>query len=247
MSSAVRRPLIAVTLGHDLPERPATLRLPRSYVRALVKAGATPIAVPPGVGGPCTRQVMEQVDGLFLPGGVDPHPRPFGEEVHPETTIDEELDALELNAITCAVSMGMPILGVCRGSQILNVALGGSLIQHLDPGTINHYRPDLPLSTEVHEVRLADDSRLAKLSGTHMLRVNSLHHQAISRSAPELRVVAQSEDGLAEAVEALDPARWMIGVQYHPEELLNHEAHSSLFDGFVSACSEFASERRRTD
>lgn len=213
-------------------------------MQALASAGAVPIAVPPGIDSSSMCRILERVDGLFLPGGVDPHPRSFGEEVHPTTVIDEELDALEFDAITCAVNMELPILGVCRGSQILNVALGGSLIQHLEPGPVNHYRPDLPLHTEVHEVRLADDSRLAELSGTRLLKVNSLHHQAIARPAPALRVVGWSEDGIAEAVEALDPERWMTGVQYHPEELVNQKAHGGLFDAFVSACSRVAKRRR---
>lgn len=247
MYDVVHRPLIAVTLGRDLPDRPSVFRLADSYVRALASSGAIPIAIMPGIDDAAIRYVMERVDGLFLPGGVDPHPRHFGEEVHPKTVIDEDLDALEMNTIASAADLDMPILGVCRGSQILNVALGGSLVQHLEPGgPVNHLQ-DLPLKSEVHELRMEDDSRLARLSDALLLHVNSLHHQAIARPAQALRVVATSEDGTIEAVEAADPDQWIVGVQYHPEELIDQHAHRNLFDDFVSSCSRFAAARRNPE
>ncbi|MFF9774964.1 gamma-glutamyl-gamma-aminobutyrate hydrolase family protein [Streptomyces sp. NPDC013978] len=244
MSDVVRRPLIAVTLGRDLPDRPSVFRLADSFVQALASSGAIPIALMPGTDGAAIRQVVERVDGLFLPSGVDPHPRHFGEEVHPRTVIDEDLDALEMNAIASATDLGMPILGVCRGCQILNVALGGSLVQHLEPGGPVDHLPDLPLKSEVHDVRIAADSRLARLSEARLLRVNSLHHQAVARPAPALRVVATAQDGIVEAVEARDPDRWIVGVQYHPEELMDQQAHRNLFDDFVSSCGRFAAARQ---
>ena len=240
----VRRPLVAVTLGRDLPDRPSVFRLADSYVQALTSSGAIPIAIMPGIDDAAIRQVMERVDGLFLPGGVDPHPRHFGEEAHPKTVIDEDLDALEMNAIAAAADLDMPILGVCRGCQILNVALGGSLVQHLEPGGPVDHLQVLPLDSEVHELRIAADSRLAGLSDARLLRVNSLHHQAVARPAPALRVVATAEDGTVEAVEAGDPDRWIVGVQYHPEELIDQPPHRHLFDDFVSSCSRFAAARQ---
>jgi putative glutamine amidotransferase len=244
VSDVVRRPLIAVTLGRDLPDRPSVLRLADSYVQALASSGAIPIAIPPGIDDTAVRRVMQHVDGLFLPGGVDPHPRHFGEEVHPRTVIDEDLDALEINAIAGAADLDMPILGVCRGSQILNVALGGSLVQHLEPGGPVGHLQDLPLKSTVHDLRIAAGSRLARLSDTRLLHVNSLHHQAVARPAQALRVVATAEDGTVEAIEATDPDRWLVGVQYHPEELIDQQAHRNLFDDFVSSCSRFAAARQ---
>ncbi|WP_200302448.1 gamma-glutamyl-gamma-aminobutyrate hydrolase family protein [Streptomyces adelaidensis] len=244
MRDVVNRPLIAVTLGRDLPDRPSVFRLADSYVQALASSGAIPIAILPGVDDAAIRHVMERVDGLFLPGGVDPHPRHFGEEVHPKTVIDEDLDALEMNAIAIADGWEMPILGVCRGCQILNVALGGSLVQHLEPGGPVDHLQDLPLKSAVHELRMEGDSRLARLSETRLLRVNSLHHQAIGGPARALRVVGTAEDGVAEAVEARDPERWIVGVQYHPEELIDQRAHRNLFDDFVSSCTRFAAARK---
>jgi putative glutamine amidotransferase len=236
------RPKIALTLGRDLPDRSMNLRLPLSLVRALTGAGAVPIAMPPGLDDEMINQVLSGVDGLLLPGGVDPHPRHFSEEVHPETVIDEPLDALELAVITTAMDLRMPILGVCRGCQILNVALGGSLIQHLDTGEVDH-RPGLPLNRHVHEIQLAEGSRLRKFAGADRMRVNSLHHQAIARTADSLKVVARSEDGYVEAIESIDPDRWLVGVQYHPEELLEIPAHRDLFTDFIAACAEYGLAR----
>jgi len=243
----VRRPVIAVSAGRDLPLRPSALRLAESYVRTLTSSGAVPVVLVPGLDAAAVRQVLGTVDGLLLPGGVgaaDPHPRHFGEDVRPETVVDEDLDALEITAIDCAAASGMPVLGVCRGCQILNVALGGSLIQHLEPGPVNHLQ-DLRSHPEAHELRLEPGSRLAELSGTQLLRVNSLHHQAIARTAPALRVVGAAEDGVVEAVEATDRERWIVGVQYHPEELTDRPAHRRLFDDFVSHCARYAAERQQ--
>ncbi|MDX3247084.1 gamma-glutamyl-gamma-aminobutyrate hydrolase family protein [Streptomyces sp. ME18-1-4] len=245
MSDNVHRPLIAVTVGRDLPDRPSVLRLTENYVRVLTNAGAIPIVIVPGIDIAAVQYVMERVDGLLLPGGIgapDPHPRQFGEDPRPETVIDADLDALEIAAIHRAVRLGMPVLGICRGCQILNVALGGSLIQHLEPGDVSHL-PGLPLDAEAHELRLEDGSRLAGLSGARLLRVNSLHHQAIARPAPALRVVGRAEDGIVEAVESADPDRWITGVQYHPEELTSQPAHRRLFEDFISWSARYAADR----
>jgi putative glutamine amidotransferase len=167
--------------------------------------------------------------------------------VHPKTVVDEDLDALELSALASAADLAMPVLGVCRGSQILNVALGGSLVQHLEPGGPIDHRQDLPLKSETHTIRIEGDSRLARLSRSRLLHVNSWHHQAIARPAKALRVVARAEDGTIEAVETTDPDWWMVGVQYHPEELIDRAAHRSLFNDFVSSCSRFAAGRHNPE
>jgi putative glutamine amidotransferase len=230
-------PLVAVTLGSDLPDRGSTLRIPMSYVSALVAAGAIPVAIPPGLDGEAVAAVLDRVDGVLLPGGVDPHPRAFDEDVHSEALIDEALDRLELDVIAAAMRRRLPILGVCRGSQILNVALGGSLIQHLPAALLDH-RPNGPLHEEVHEISIEPGSRLGRLAGQSSLRVNSFHHQAIARTAESLTVVARAPDGVIEAVESADPDRWLVGVQYHPEELTGPPAHRALFADFVTACTQ---------
>jgi len=234
------RPTIAVTLGRDLPDRPGSYRLADGYTKALLAAGSIPIALAPGLDAASVRSVLADVDGVLLPGGVDPHPSRFGEEVHPSTTIDEELDALEYEVVAAALERDLPILGICRGGQIVNIALGGDIIQHLEPGPVPHKQHE-PLDIETHELRLEPDSILARLYATHLMHVNSWHHQAIGRVADGLRVVGRSEDGVVEAVESSDPRKWIVGVQYHPEQLRSG-GHARLFDEFVAATRARRSE-----
>lgn len=238
---ADHRPTIAITLGSDLPERPHAYRLNRGYVEALLRAGAVPIALAPGLDTESLHAILDDVDGVLLPGGVDPHPSLFDEPIHPSTTIDEPLDALEIEVIEEARRRELPILGICRGSQILNVALGGSLIQDLEPGVVTH-RQSEPLNVESHELRLEADSILAGLYGSTDLKVNSLHHQAIGRIGESLRVVGRSEDNIVEAIESDDPQRWIVGVQYHPEEL-RAPGHERIFAALVDAAKARAARR----
>ncbi|WP_432034755.1 gamma-glutamyl-gamma-aminobutyrate hydrolase family protein [Streptomyces cucumeris] len=240
-----RRPLIAMTAPHDPSSAAAAPHASDSVVRALTTSGSEPVVIGSGAATTALAQLLERADGLLLPGGVgapDPHPRHFGEEPHPATVINEELDALEFAAVAMAVGLGMPVLGICRGCQVLNVALGGSLVQHLPHSEVNHLQ-DQPLHTATHRLSLVEGSRLATLHGAHRLKVNSLHHQAVARPAPGLTVAAVAEDGCVEAIEATSSNRWIVGVQYHPEELVDQPPHRLLFDAFVSACAQYAQSR----
>jgi putative glutamine amidotransferase len=204
----------------------------------LARADAVPVLLPAGLDTRSIGEFVAGADGVLLPGGVDPHPRHFGEEPHPRTVIDEALDALEFTVVAAAIGRGLPILGICRGSQVLNVALGGSLVQHLPTDPIDH-NPDGPLDRHVHGIEFVDGTRLRALAGVPRLDVNSWHHQAISRVATGLRVAAVATDGVVEAVEAVDGRSWMVGVQYHPEELIaDHPAHQALFHSFLAACRQ---------
>lgn len=198
---------------------------------------------------------MASVQGLLLAGGADIHPRWWdpAEGLDATAEPDEARDALEFPAARAAWELGLPILGICRGEQLLNVALGGSLIQdlpsrlHLDPGL--HRRGTSLVPELAHRVQVAPGSRLAALMGATELEVNSRHHQAVLRVAPGLKPVAwhrnpaQSGEGLGdvvEAVEALAPERWAVGVQWHPENLVQLEgpagrAALGVFQGFVAA------------
>jgi len=225
-------------------------RLEKSYVPALQQQGwggelrvATPELPAPS---------LEGVVGLLLSGGSDIHPRRWDpqEPVHPEAEVDEARDALEIPLIEEAWARGLPILGICRGEQILNVALGGSLIQDIPshygcPGDRhNHGSPDQPELR--HGISLQPGSRLAGLLETTEVAVNSRHHQAVAGLAPGLRAVAwhrgTAVDGapLIEGIEAEDEARWAFGVQWHPENLVGFEneaglAARSLFKAFLEA------------
>lgn len=200
---------------------------------------------------------LDGVAGLVLTGGDDIHPRAWdpAEPVHPLAEPDLDRDALELPLARRAWELGLPILGICRGEQLLNVALGGSLVQDVpsfygcDPGTHRQGSSDQP-PVLAHAVRIAPDSRLAALVGGTEVVVNSRHHQAVGRVAPGLRAVAwhpdTARDGqpLVEGVEAGD-GRWVVGVQWHPENLVGLQdpagaAALGLFRGFALALGERA-------
>lgn len=197
---------------------------------------------------------LADFQGLLMTGGDDIHPCRWEppEPVHREAHPDEARDALESAAVQQAWDLKLPILGICRGEQFLNVARGGSLIQDLPdrlkvpPGRHNRGTSGVP--ELAHRVRLAPDSRLAGLVGALEVEVNSRHHQAVLRVADDLRAVAwhvpepreASGEALVEAIEAVDPDRWAVGVQWHPENLVGLEgpagvAARNLFLGFVAA------------
>lgn len=189
-----------------------------------------------------------EVGGLLLAGGLDIHPRHWdtGEPLAPEAEPDEARDLLEIPLIRAAWDRRLPILGICRGHQILNVALGGTLAQHIPTHygceVSRHQHGDAEEPEVRHRVRLDPASRLAALLGSPEVPVNSRHHQAVRRVAPGLRAVGWDPQvpSLVEAVEAGDPTRWVFGVQWHPENLVGLEgpagdAARALFTAFVRA------------
>lgn len=224
----------------------------QAYVGAIEDAGGTPVPILPGSGA----AVLERVDGLVLTGGLDVDPQAYGRDVDPvmAVEIDAERDALELPLVREAVRRDLPILAVCRGIQVLNVALGGTLIQDVDVArtgrqTWSHQQrkaqPEAPLDAAMHEVDVMPGSRLRAIAGADRLGVNTFHHQAIERVAPGLVVTALAvESGLPstgggpaliEAVEA-PGCRWVLGVQWHPERMWHSApAQRRLFVELVRA------------
>jgi len=196
---------------------------------------------------------LEGVAGLLLCGGADIHPRCWdeGETLHPAAVPDESRDDFERPLILRAWEAGLPILGICRGEQMLNVALGGSLIQdipsHFNCESERHRHGSSALPELHHAVQLEPLSRLAEMVGCPEIRVNSRHHQAVKRVAPGFKAVAwhldtdHSETGpLIEAIEAEDEGRWVVGVQWHPENLIGFEdengaAARRIFETFLEA------------
>ena len=221
----------------------------KHYLPAIAAAGWTGPALLVAPGDPLPD--LAGVAGLLLTGGADIHPRHWdaAEAMHRKAEVDEDRDAFEVPLIRAAWDRNLPILGICRGEQILNVALGGSMIQDVpdhygcEPSRHQHGTPEHP--DMHHRVQLAPGSRLRALLGEDVFLVNSRHHQAVRRVAPPLVAVGWHLDTvhadtgpLIEAVEAIDPGRWVFGVQWHPENLVGlkgpaGDAARDLFTAFV--------------
>ena len=228
------RPLIGVTTSELRPSAMSTTRrhgepphpemaLGMTYLRALDAAGAMPVVLPP-VGD--AEAVLARLDGICLSGGPDLDPGAYGApDRHPQLGDTEpSLDAFELALARAALAGGVPILGVCRGAQTLNVAAGGTLHQHIDG-----HRQTEPGTVTTHVVDVAARTRLAGIVGAGALGVNSFHHQAVETLGGGLRAVAHAPDGTIEAIEG---AGFVLGVQWHAEALRGHLA---LFRGLVAA------------
>ena len=179
-----------------------------------------------------------EMQGLLLTGGVDVDPRLYGERPGPETERPNRArDVHELALLRQALERDLPVLAICRGHQLLNVAMGGAVLQHIE-GDSHRYAEDG--ASRWHDVRLEGESRLAGVYGAGaVLRVNSRHHQGVTaeRLAPDLRAVAVSLDGFVEAVES-PRHRWLVGVQWHPERPEMRPDSHPLFAAFVAACSD---------
>jgi putative glutamine amidotransferase len=232
------RPLIGVTTSELRPSRMATTRrhgepahpemaLGMTYLRTLDAAGAIPVVLPP-TGTDHLGPLLERLDGLCLSGGPDLDPAAYGApDRHTELGPTEpSLDAFELSLVRMGLQRGLPILAVCRGSQALNVACGGTLHQHV-PG----HRQTEAATTATHEVEIEARSRLHRMVRTRTLAVNSFHHQAIDVLGNGLRVVGRAPDGTIEAIEG---EGFVVGVQWHAETLM---AHMPLFEALVTAAS----------
>jgi putative glutamine amidotransferase len=207
------------------------------YVRALARAGAVPVVLPP-LPVDAVPSLLAPLHGICLSGGPDLDPAAYGhrpcEELGP---IEPALDRFELEVARVADGLGLPILGICRGAQALNVARGGTLHQHL-PAVTDHtieHRQSEPGWAETHEVRVDRGTRLFGVLGRELTGVNSFHHQAVDQLGESLRAVAWSPDGTIEGIE--DPGeRFVLGVQWHAETLDN-EPHPKLFEALVAAAA----------
>ncbi len=240
-----RRPLIGVTMGRERSQRFFGLPLyimNQTYVRELERRGALPVMIPLHMSEATLWGIFDQLDGLFLPGGEDIDPSHYGETRHELLgPVDRERDRTELLLTRWALAAGMPILGICRGVQLLNVAAGGTLYQDLTsqrPDLHKHdfYPPKYERFRISHAVQIEPDSRLARILG-QIHEINSMHHQGIKELGHLLRVVAVAEDGLPEAVEVPE-LPFVLGVQWHPEELAKTDQHSAdLFYHFVLAAA----------
>jgi putative glutamine amidotransferase len=243
------RPLIGVTTSemrearrtHPLPEGDPPqfeMALGMVYLKAVYRAGGQPVVLPP-LGEGDLAGLLDRLDGVCLSGGPDLDPAAYGEPRHPLLgELEPELDAFELALARAADARAIPLLGICRGAQALNVARGGTLHQHVPDvvGAAVGHRQTEPGRVTTHAVSVDRRTRLAAITGAGELAVNSFHHQAVDRPGRGLRVVAHAPDGLIEAVE--DEGRPLcLGVQWHAEGLVDRPEQLRLFEALVDAAA----------
>src|SRR6478609_7315952 len=210
--------------------------VPADYVRAIERAGGRPLLVPPSTDG--VAETLDALDGLVFSGGSDIDPELYGHDPHPETgEIHRHRDDAELALMQAALARDMPVLAICRGSQVLNVARGGDLVQHLPEVVGDEKHKEALGEFSDHDVAVEDGSRLSSVLGEHA-PVKSHHHQGLGKVGDGLRVVAHAEDGTIEAVE--DPTRrFAVGVLWHPEA----GEDARLFEELVREAEQYRSSR----
>ncbi|MBI4315321.1 MAG: gamma-glutamyl-gamma-aminobutyrate hydrolase family protein [Chloroflexi bacterium] len=236
-------PLIGITIHPAAaPDRDVLDTLLDSIVQCVERAGGLPLLIPLGLSEPTLRALYARLVGLLLSGGGDLDPARYHAGPHPAVGgVDVERDRVELILAQWAAAdtEDKALFGICRGTQVFNVALGGTLYRDIGehPGAQKHtFYPGLPFDYRSHEVKVEEDTVLAHTLGLPVLTVNSLHHQAVRHVAPGLRVAARAPDGLVEAVEI--PGRlFAVAVQWHPESLPDAPEMRRLFEAFVQAAS----------
>jgi putative glutamine amidotransferase len=223
---------------HSEPTR-AEMALGMSYLRAVERAGGLPVVLPP-LDLERISPLLDRLSGVLLSGGPDLDPAAYGRAAHPELGPTEpQLDVFEVQLAREADARGLPILGICRGAQALNIARGGTLHQHLPEitdGSIVH-RQRQPGSKVTHNVRIAPRSGLAAAVGCRQMAVNSFHHQGVDRLGSGLHAVAWAEDGVIEGIEGRGKS-FLLGVQWHAETLVDDPAQLALFQHLVTASEE---------
>jgi gamma-glutamyl-gamma-aminobutyrate hydrolase PuuD len=231
------RPVIGITAYAEPEARwgawtlPAAI-VPLAYVQAVEHAGGRPLVVPPSNEG--VDETLDALDGLLLSGGSDIDPALYGAEPHPETFgIHRDRDRAELALLEGALERDMPVLAICRGSQVLNVGLGGALLQHVPEVVGSERHKEKPGTFSEHDVELLPGTRVQSILGDRA-PVKSHHHQGFSRLGQGLREAARADDGTVEAIE--DPSRrFAVGVLWHPEE----SEDFALFRALVEEASEY--------
>lgn len=231
----MKPPVIGITFSEKILAGDINNFINSEYARAIQAAGGIPKLIPNNSSKDTLKDIRETCDGLLISGGLDINPVLFGEEKHPKTGIwDDNRDRVELELVRWAFDTNWPILGICRGLQMLNVALNGTLFQDIPTQCnkpINHQAHEL---YPAHEIEIETGTEMSAIFKLKSMPVNSRHHQAVKDLSPELRVTARSSDGLIEGVEH-PGRRFFIGVQWHPESLQEHEDHKRIFESFISA------------
>lgn len=233
------RPLIGITTrnGKDMDGHP-TVVVQHSYVNAVTGAGGVAVPVPCNLPEEILMDLYARLDGILFSGGGDISLDYFEGDAHPRIDgVDPMRDSVELALLRSAAEGGKPMLGICRGAQLMNVALGGTLYTHLRdqlPSALDHDYPGNLRRTLVHSVHVDETSRAAEIFGETLLRVNSLHHQGLKDIPPALKAIGHSSDGLVEVVE-MPEHPYALAVQWHPEWLTDQPSMQRLFRSLVEA------------
>lgn len=245
-----RKPVIGLNCSYKHDEKYAVREsfIPERYYDSVAAAGGLPILLPPLDNGGDIKELLRLCDGLLLIGGDDINPARYGQERHAKTCLilprREEFDFALVGA---ALESRLPILAICQGCQVMNVALGGTLHQHVPDvygEDVPHFRPDEMRrkgGERMHRIRIEKGSLLHETVGAETLEVNSSHHQAADRPGEGLRVSARSADGVAEALEWKDPGGrpFMLAVQWHPERISSVKEQMLLFEALARAASRY--------
>jgi putative glutamine amidotransferase len=236
------KPMIGLTTFNDQQTRATYVSLSSHYARSIMDAGGLPFDIPQYENDASAEDYAAALDGLVFTGGKDSDPFYYGQEPLPELrTFDAGRDAWEFALFSAAMKRGIPVMGICRGHQLINIAMGGTLYQDLraqKPGAAAHNPEGFPVDRLFHSISISEDSLLHRVFGKSTIRVNSFHHQAVADLAPGLAVSALSPDGVIEGFESIDKGKFLVGVQFHPECLtLRFPEFSKLFRAFVDACS----------
>jgi len=236
------QPIIGITTNHSSNTYgQATVLLTQAYVKAILQAGGVPVLIPSLIANDGWDALYPRLDGILFTGGGDISLDHFKGDPHPRIDdVDPERDTVELNMLHAAVADGKPFLGICRGCQLVNVGLGGTLYTHIPdqlPNALDHSYPGDMRTVLVHEVRIEEGTRIADVLGEPIVKVNSHHHQGLKDIALSLRVAGHSPDGLVEAIELPDHP-FGLAVQWHPEWLTDQQSTRNLFRRFVEAAGE---------
>lgn len=236
--------LIGITSDRSLnPSGYPQLEIPEAYSQAITEAGGAPVLIPCGLPSRQLLELLNHLDGIVFSGGGDVEPARYGSSGHPRvSSVDPDRDRVEIELFRQAIQLKTPFLGICRGLQLLNVALGGTLYDDLaDQFTakIHHDQYNLqPRDALVHPVKLIGGSCLRDLIGSDEIQVNSLHHQGIRQLAGAWQASAYAPDELVEGIE-IPGYPFGVAVQWHPECLLNRSESQNLFQGFVKAAARY--------
>jgi putative glutamine amidotransferase len=241
-----KKPRIGITLSeakehqkHRWPMKKAFDYIKREYYQAILLAGGIPVLLANVESQSITKALIESIDGLLLTGGGDIHPRTYGQKPHEKlSTTTVARDRFELEAIRLSLADNMPILGICRGHQVLNIAMGGTLYQDLscvEHKTLIHSDPE-QTGKILHKVKIQKDSKLFQIIGSTAIETNSSHHQVVDKLGKGLKATAFASDGLIEGIEH-SQYDFVIGIQWHPEGIIKRQHSLKLFRAFIKAAS----------